>query len=214
MNDERKFKEELNRLGYKRVLTIKYCGISFVGGVHDIYLHEKGVLLYVDFETGEFGVNESFGKNPAKAAKEDALAKEVKRAQLIVVLSSAEEVDKIKYLSTKFDYDRTDDHLVRALFTFDDYDNRNENRERNNTRDDLFHVLSDVLTLDLKKHPSKMSYHEQVFCTPPECWMFADEEKADAAFKDRIKTIKNENPDFFAVTEEKCEPKQKKAKNQ
>lgn len=192
--EEVEFKQELARLGYRRVLADKYCGISFVGGVHEVYLHDKGVLFCGDFETGEFEVGESFGKDLRNAARADALEKELKRATIVIVIADERALESLKYAASKFDVDELPDGGTCATFSV----NRYTDRERGaTTTDDVFAMLGDVLTLDLRKHTRDMEYPECVFCTPMECFIFADERAADAAFQARIATVQRENPQFF-----------------
>jgi len=42
--DEKDFTDELTKRGYVKVFSVKYCGVSFVGGVHSVYLHPSGML--------------------------------------------------------------------------------------------------------------------------------------------------------------------------
>lgn len=195
--DEKDFMDELAKRGYVKVFSVKYCGISFVGGVHSIYLHPSGVLACFEFETGEFEVGESFGKNPAKSEKEDAMSKEIRRALMYAVVPSYESLDIIKYAASKFDGKRLDEKRVRVDFGYDFYDNQYDGRERANTADDLFHMIGDILTLPLLPHFKGIKYSERVFLTPADCHFFCDDEKADTLLAERRTLIEDQNFAFF-----------------
>lgn len=200
IDDEKTFKAELAKHGYVQVFSTKYVGISFVGGVHEIYLHEKGVLAYFNFETGQFEVGESFGKKPAKAAKEDAMEKNVRRALLCAIVSNTDVLEDIKYAASKFDCEGVDGGKSEMIeFDFDDYDNQDHGRARANTSNDLFNIIGDILTLPLLPHPKGIVYNERIFLTPVECNFFCDEAKADATLKERKEMLEQAHPAFFGL---------------
>lgn len=160
--EEKRFRDELTKHGYRCVSTRKYVGISMVGGVHCIFLHDSGVLAYFDFETDAFEVNDNFGKNPKRAAKEDAIPKDVRRAQIYIVVPDKDVLASVKYLESKFDveYLPVEEDVIAprasrlASFTFDYYENQIDKSGRHNTVADLFHVIGDVPTMNLLKHRS------------------------------------------------------------
>lgn len=199
--DEKDFTDELSKRGYVKVFSAKYCGISFVGGVHSVYLHSSGVLACFEFETGEFEVIESFGKNPAKSAKEDALPKEIRRALMYAVVPSYESLDILKYAVSKFDKRQITGNRVLVDFGYDFYDNQNHGRTRANTADDVFYMIGDILTLPLLPHFTGLEYSEWVFLTSAECQCFCDDEKVDTLLKERRALIESQNFAFFQASE-------------
>lgn len=195
VDSEKVIREQLSKNGFVEVkeLESRYCGISFVGGVHAVFVHPLlGVVAGFDFETQEFEVGESFGKHPARHAKEDALDKEVHRARLVFVLTDESDLERIRYLESKVDV-----MAHTACFEYDYYDNQESGRERANTHRDLFHVIGDIPTLaPFKLLPRRCGSYPLLNANEMNCLCTADAE-ADALYKKRLDVLFDKFPALF-----------------
>lgn len=195
--NEKDFTDELTKRGYVKVFSVKYCGVSFVGGVHSIYLHPAGVISFFEFETDEFEVDESFGKNPARSEEEDDMPKKIRRAMMHAVVPSCEVLDNLKYAASKFDTEQVYKNRIRIDFDYDFYDNQINGHERANTANDLFYMISDIITLPLLTRLKEHEYFRRVFVSPDECVFYDDNPEIDVLIQKRKLLIETENPAFF-----------------
>ncbi len=195
MDSETEIRKQLSKNGFVEVreLESRYCGISYVGGVHAVFVHPLlGIVAGFDFETQEFEVGESFGKHPARHAKEDALDKEVHRARLMFALTDESDLERIRYLESKVDV-----MAHTACFEYDYYDNLESGRERANTHRDLFHVIGDILTLaPFQLLPRRCGSYPLLNANEMNC-LCTDNAEADAAYKTRLGVLLDKFPAIF-----------------